>query len=182
MRAWRAAQIAAQLGHRVGLLTMPGVAVGSTPCNPSVGGVGKAQVVREIDFLGGLMGQLADRAGIHYKTLNLSKGYALRSTRVQVDKERYSQEAQKALGAMKTLTVWAKKVLKIAPGESGGFVVSCQGGECFRGEKVVVTTGTFLGGRLHVGGEQSAGGRVGQPASGEMGDLFCRRGHAPGQV
>ena len=75
--------IAAQFGLNIGLLTLPGVGIGSAPCNPSVGGVGKGQVVRELDALGGVMGILADKAGIQYRTLNDSKGLAVQSTRVQ---------------------------------------------------------------------------------------------------
>ena len=74
-----AAHICAQFGVEVAVVTMPGVEIADAPCNPSVGGVGKGQVVREIDYLGGLMGKLTDRAAIHYKTLNESRGYAVRS-------------------------------------------------------------------------------------------------------
>src|SRR3989344_8866337 len=89
-----AACISSELGCSVGIVTMPGVGIGSAPCNPSVGGVGKGQVVREIDALGGLMGILADKAGIQFRTLNDSKGFAVQSSRVQIDKELYSLEAE----------------------------------------------------------------------------------------
>ena len=90
-----AAQIAAQFGLNVALVTIPGIGLGSAPCNPSVGGVGKGQVVRELDALGGIMGILADKAGIQFRTLNDSKGFAVQSSRVQIDKELYSEEAEK---------------------------------------------------------------------------------------
>jgi tRNA uridine 5-carboxymethylaminomethyl modification enzyme len=92
-----AAYIASQFGLDVAIVTMPGVPLGSAPCNPSVGGVGKGQVVRELDALGGLMGFLADRAGIQFRTLNDSKGFAVQSSRVQIDKEKYSIEAEEKI-------------------------------------------------------------------------------------
>ena len=115
-----AAHIAAQFGLRVAVVTMPGVPIGSTPCNPSIGGVGKGQVVREIDYLGGLMGKLADKAAIHYKTLNESKGYAVRSTRIQIDKERYAQCAEEELNKIKNLTI-IKDVVKNIEWRDQGF-------------------------------------------------------------
>jgi len=92
-----AAWVASQFDLSVGLITLPGVGLGSAPCNPSVGGVGKGQVVRELDALGGLMGILADKAGIQYRTLNDSKGLAVQSSRVQIDKDLYSAEAEKVV-------------------------------------------------------------------------------------
>ena len=85
-----AAWMGAELGLSVGLLTSPNVQIGSTPCNPAIGGVGKGQVVREIDAMGGLMGKLADLSGVQYRILNESKGYAVQSTRVQLDKDIYA--------------------------------------------------------------------------------------------
>ena len=92
-----AAHIAAQFGLRVAIITMPGIGLASAPCNPSVGGVGKGQVVREIDALGGIMGFLADKAGIQFRTLNDSKGFAVQSTRVQIDKDQYSVYAEELI-------------------------------------------------------------------------------------
>ena len=165
-----AAHICAQFGAEVAVVTMPKVPIAGAPCNPSVGGVGKGQVVREIDCLGGLMGKLADLSGIHYKTLNESRGYAVRSTRVQIDKQRYSEIARRELSKIQNISIIEKCVKKIVrQGEL--FTVTTEGGT-YRARKVVMTTGTFLAGRLHVGGEQRDGGRVGHPASGGMGDLL----------
>ena len=94
-----AAWISDQMGLKVGLVSMKGVPLASTPCNPAVGGVGKGQVVREVDALGGLMGKIADSSAIQYRTLNESKGHAVRSTRVQVDKEKYSENAEKLIAS-----------------------------------------------------------------------------------
>ena len=108
-----AAHIASQFGLNVAIVTMPGIGLGSAPCNPSVGGVGKGQVVRELDALGGLMGILADKAGIQFRTLNDSKGFAVQSTRVQIDKDLYSQEAEVYIAKIPNITVIREKVLEV---------------------------------------------------------------------
>ena len=166
-----ASHMAAQFGLRVGLLTMPKVAIGSTPCNPSIGGVGKGQVVREIDCLGGLMGKLADQAAIHYKTLNESKGYAVRSTRVQIDKELYSRAAEEELSKINNLQIIRKSVQKITKKEQLFHIIS-DDGEIYLARKVIMTTGTFLAGKLHRGQEQMLGGRIGHQAVGGLRDIF----------
>ena len=159
-----AASISAQLGMKVAIVTMPGVSLASTPCNPSVGGVGKGQVVREIDYLGGMMGKLADRVGIHYKTLNESRGYAVRSTRVQIDKHRYSQEAEKELSKINGLQIIRAIIVKVEK-TGNRFGVWGQDGAVYQSKKVIMTTGTFLAGRLHTGERQERGGRQGHFAS-----------------
>ena len=168
-----AAHIGAKLGLRVALLSMPGVPLGSTPCNPSIGGVGKGQVVREIDYLGGLMGKVADRAAIHYRTLNESKGYALRSTRVQIDRKLYEEEVSKELNKINNLSIIWGKVEKIDREEKGIFCAQVRERK-YLGRRLILTTGTFLGGRLHRGDEQRDGGREGCPSSVGMGDLLGR--------
>ncbi|MCY4643641.1 MAG: tRNA uridine-5-carboxymethylaminomethyl(34) synthesis enzyme MnmG [Bacteriovoracales bacterium] len=165
-----AAHIAAQFGLEVGLLSMPGVPLGSTPCNPSIGGVGKGQVVREIDTLGGLMGKIADRSAIHYRTLNESKGYALRSTRVQIDRKRYEKVAEEELAKTGGLSIIRVRVERIER-DQGLFCVRGEG-RSYPAKKLIVTAGTFLAGRLHLGNEQRDGGRMGHPASLGMGNLF----------
>src|SRR5690606_21985003 len=108
-----AAYIASQFNLRVGLVTLPNVGIASAPCNPSIGGVGKGQVVREIDALGGLCGKLADLAGIQFRTLNDSKGYAVQSTRVQIDKVKYSEFAEEIINNISNITVLREKVSSI---------------------------------------------------------------------
>lgn len=166
-----AAHIAASFGLRIGLLTMPRVAIGSTPCNPSIGGVGKGQVIREIDYLGGLMGKLADRSAIHYKTLNESKGYAVRSTRVQIDKELYSQGAEEKINKISNLHIIRGCVQKIAKKDQL-FLAAVKSGETYSARRVIMTTGTFLAGKLHMGDEQTAGGRIGHQAARGLADIF----------
>ena len=169
-----AAHIAAQFGMDVGLVTMPGVPIGSAPCNPSIGGVGKAQVVREIDYLGGLMGKLADRASIHYKTLNESRGYAVRSTRTQIDKQEYEKVAEEELNRRENILIVRECVERIEKGSSSSsfaFHIITENSS-YSAKKVIVTTGTFLAGKLHIGKEQRAGGRMGHGAAKGLENIF----------
>src|SRR3989339_1260763 len=108
-----AAWMVGNIGLKVALINLPGVQIAETPCNPAIGGVGKGQLVREIDAMGGLMGKITDLSAIHYKVLNESKGYAVQSTRVQVDKERYSVFAEKFLRENKNISIISAKVVKI---------------------------------------------------------------------
>lgn len=165
-----AAWISAQFGLRVGLLTLPSVGLGSAPCNPSIGGVGKGQVVRELDALGGLMGILADKAGIQYRTLNDSKGLAVQSTRVQIDKDRYSREAEAIVATIPNITVLRAKLTSIEKTETGFSLVSTEGS--FTAKRVVMTVGTFLNGKLHQGMNQSVGGRFDAEAADSLTDIF----------
>lgn len=165
-----AAWIAAQFELSVGLITMPGIGLASAPCNPSVGGVGKGQVVRELDALGGLMGQLADMAGIQYRTLNDSKGLAVQSTRVQIDKDLYSRAAERLVASCPHITVIREQVRGLIR-EGNEFLVHTQNGP-MRARKVIMTVGTFLNGKLHMGEVQRHGGRVDAPASGSLLELF----------
>lgn len=168
-----AAYISSQFGLKVGLLSLKGVPLASTPCNPSVGGVGKGQVVREIDALGGLMGKIADLSAIQYRTLNESKGHAVRSTRVQVDKEEYSKNAEALLSQVKNLTTILDKADKITKIDEM-FHVELQSGRKIISSKLVVTTGTFLNGKLHTGEEQNEGGRFKCEPSKGLTDIFSQ--------
>jgi tRNA uridine 5-carboxymethylaminomethyl modification enzyme len=165
-----AAYIASQFGLDVAIVTMPGVPLGSAPCNPSVGGVGKGQVVRELDALGGLMGFLADRAGIQFRTLNDSRGFAVQSSRVQIDKEKYSIEAEEKIQSISNISVIREKVQEIKKSEFFEIVADNK----YFAKKVIMTVGTFLNGKLHTGAESTAGGRVGCDKSGGLSDLFSQ--------
>jgi tRNA uridine 5-carboxymethylaminomethyl modification enzyme len=165
-----AAYIASQFGLDVAIVTMPEVPLGSAPCNPSVGGVGKGQVVRELDALGGLMGFLADRAGIQFRTLNDSKGFAVQSSRVQIDKEKYSLEAEEKIQSIRNISVIREKVQEIKKTEFFEIVAENK----YFAKKVIMTVGTFLNGKLHTGAESTAGGRVGCDKSGGLTDLFSQ--------
>lgn len=164
-----AAYIASQFGLSVGLITMPGVSLGSAPCNPSVGGVGKGQVVRELDSLGGLMGILADKAGIQFRTLNDSKGFAVQSSRVQIDKKKYSEEAELLIANISNIYVIREKVIKVE--KKNSFEVETTEGQYFS-KKIIMTVGTFLNGKLHTGSEVTHGGRFGCEKSSGLQDIF----------
>jgi len=166
-----AAWIASQFDDcTVAIVTIPEVPLASAPCNPAVGGVGKGQVVRELDALGGLMGRLADEAGIQFRTLNESKGYAVQSTRVQIDKDLYAQRAEEIVADsnIDVIRVKVDNVLK----EDGLFKLQSSCGEVIYSQKLVVTTGTFLNGVMHTGEEVSTGGRVECRASEGLTSLF----------
>lgn len=167
-----AAWISSQFDLSVGLISGPGATLASTPCNPAVGGVGKGQVVREIDALGGLMGIVADKAGIQYRTLNESKGFAVQSTRVQVDKELYTKYAEELLSQRENLSI-IREMVKSVRKENDSFTIETESGKTFESKKVIITTGTFLAGKLHTGEEQNAGGRVECKESVGLNDLFA---------
>jgi tRNA uridine 5-carboxymethylaminomethyl modification enzyme len=166
-----AAWISSQFGLSVGLISGPGASLASAPCNPAIGGVGKGQVVREIDSLGGLMGIIADKAGIQFRTLNESKGFAVQSTRVQVDKELYTKYAEELLSKKDNLKI-IREMVKSVKRSNKEFTVSTDSGKEYISKKVIVTTGTFLAGKLHTGEEQTAGGRVECKESVGLNDLF----------
>jgi len=164
-----AAQIASQFGLSIGLITIPGIPLGSAPCNPSVGGVGKGQVVRELDALGGIMGILADKAGIQFRTLNESKGFAVQSSRVQIDKEAYAIAAEELIASIDNITVVREKVQSI---QKNNELFEVTGENTYTSHKLIMTVGTFLNGKLHTGSEQSFGGRVDCEPSKGLQDLF----------
>ena len=160
-----AAAAAARMGARTLLLTQNIETVGQMSCNPAIGGIGKGHLAREIDALGGLMATAADRAGIHFRTLNASKGPAVRATRVQADRVLYRQAIRGLLEAQPNLQMFQQGVEDlIVEGERVVGVVT-QGGLEFRAAAVVLTVGTFLAGRIHVGLNNYSGGRAGDPAS-----------------
>ena len=158
-----AAMAASRMGARTLLLTQSIETLGQMSCNPAIGGIGKGHLVREIDALGGLMGLAADRCGIHFRTLNASKGPAVRATRAQIDRALYRSVVRRALEIQPNLTLFQQSVddLILENGEVAGVVT--QIGLKFRAPKVVLTVGTFLAGRIHVGEANHQGGRAGDP-------------------
>ncbi len=166
-----AANGAAQFNLKVGLLSMPGVALASTPCNPSIGGVGKGQVVREIDVLGGLMPVIADRAAIQVRILNESKGAAVQSTRFQVDKDVYAQVAAQIVGSISNISIIWERATSISKADNV-FKVILSSGQSVSSKRLIITTGTFLAGKLHVGDNTTSGGRHGCDSSDGLSDLF----------
>ncbi|PRP93208.1 tRNA uridine 5-carboxymethylaminomethyl modification enzyme MnmG [Enhygromyxa salina] len=168
-----AAFAAARVGVPVTVVTGRLDTIGQTPCNPSVGGVAKGHLVHEIHALGGFMGRAADACAIHGRVLNLSKGPAVHSTRLQVDKARYGALARATLLGHSGVTT-VQGLVEAVRVDDGGRVeaVVLASGEQIEAAAVVVTTGTFLGGILHTGAEQTPGGRVGEaPATTLSGQL-----------
>ena len=156
-----AAAAAARMGARTLLLTQSLDTIGAMSCNPAIGGIGKSHLVREIDALDGLMARAADRAGIHFRVLNASKGPAVRATRAQADRALYRQAMRRLLEAQDNLWLFQQPVVDLrVSGERVSGVVTQMGLE-FHAPAVVLTTGTFLGGRIHVGLDSHAGGRAG---------------------
>ncbi|RMD79924.1 MAG: tRNA uridine-5-carboxymethylaminomethyl(34) synthesis enzyme MnmG [Gammaproteobacteria bacterium] len=158
-----AALAAARLGVRTLLLTQSLEGLGQMSCNPAIGGIGKGHLVKEIDALGGLMARAADRAGIQFRILNARKGPAVRATRCQADRGLYKAAVRAALEAQEGLELLQLAVEDLLVEGERVVGVRTQLGLAFRARAVVLATGTFLGGRLHVGPAQAAGGRAGDP-------------------
>ena len=160
-----AALASARTGARTLLLTHRFDAIGQMSCNPAIGGIGKSHLVREIDALGGIMAQAADRAGIHVRVLNRSKGPAVHATRAQTDRRLYREAIQHAVTETQGLEVQSVAVgdLVVKNGRVRGILT--EEGDCIEAPAVVLATGTFLDGAIHIGAEQTRGGRAGDPPS-----------------
>ncbi len=160
-----AAAAAARLGRRVALVTLSMAQIGRLSCNPAIGGLAKGCLVRELDALGGLMARVADATTVQFRHLNTRKGLAVRASRAQVDTDRYPPALQAALAALPEL--------ELVEGEAAGLLLhedriaglALTDGRRLLAPKVVLTTGTFLSGRMHRGSHTQAGGRIGEGAS-----------------
>ncbi|MEC7847963.1 MAG: FAD-dependent oxidoreductase, partial [Gemmatimonadota bacterium] len=171
-----AAAAAARLGARTLLITPDLARVGQMSCNPAIGGIAKGVVAREVDALGGIMGRATDAARIQFRMLNRSKGPAVWSPRAQCDRELYPLGVRRALDEVPGLFLHEDMVTGLLMQDGRVTGVRTDGGE-FRAEAVVVTAGTFLRGRIHVGGDASVGaGRVGEAPSVELAQELEARG------
>ena len=188
-----AAAAAARLGARAGLVTLDPQAIGRMSCNPAIGGVGKGQLAREIDALGGLMGLAADRAAIQFRLLNTSKGRAVQSPRAQCSRPEYERAVQDLLSAQAGVEVVAGEVCDFlwrqARGRERGdgpdrFLdgLLLADGRELRAPAVVLTTGTFLEGLLHTGLESRQGGRMGEAGGHHLGEALRRLGLPTGRL
>lgn len=160
-----AALAPARMGLKTLLLTHNVDTLGQMSCNPAIGGIGKGHLVKEIDAMGGLMAHAADKAGIQFRTLNSSKGPAVRATRAQADRVLYRQAVRIALENQPNLDIFQQEVTDILIEQDRVCGVETKMGLKFRAKSVILTAGTFLAGKIHIGLEHYEGGRAGDPAS-----------------
>ena len=160
-----AALAPARMGLKTLLLTHNVDTLGQMSCNPAIGGIGKGHLVREIDAMGGLMATAADQAGIQFRTLNSSKGPAVRATRAQADRVLYRQAVRIALENQPNLDIFQQEVSDILVEQDRATGVVTKMGLKFHAKSVILTAGTFLAGKIHIGLENYEGGRAGDPAS-----------------
>ncbi|MGZ8174851.1 MULTISPECIES: tRNA uridine-5-carboxymethylaminomethyl(34) synthesis enzyme MnmG [Methylobacter] len=160
-----AALASARCGANTLLLTQNIDTLGQMSCNPAIGGIGKGHLVKEVDALGGVMAQAIDRGGIQFRTLNASKGPAVRATRAQADRQLYKQAIRTVLENQPNLALFQQTVSDLIVEGDRVAGVKTQMGLNFTARAVVLTTGTFLGGKIHIGLENYSGGRAGDPAS-----------------
>ncbi len=178
-----AARAAALLEARTAMVTLSRETIAQMPCNPAVGGVGKGQIVREIDALGGLMGLAADANGIQFRMLNRSKGPAVWGPRCQVDRHAYAAWVQDVISKQQGVTVIVAEATEILT--DGGCVVGVRtGGEAgtLSCRAVIVTAGTFLNGLMHLGEQSWPGGRYGEPPAGGLSDSLGKLGLQLGRL
>ena len=163
-----AAAAAARMGVSVALVTMRRDRIGEMSCNPAIGGLGKGHLVREIDALDGIMARAIDRAGIQFRMLNKSRGPAVHGPRAQADRALYRQAIQDILAGYQNLTIIEAAVgdLQIEAGRVTGLITET--GDHYLAQAVVLTTGTFLGGVIHLGDERTAAGRIGEAPSNKL--------------
>ena len=160
-----AALASARMGQKTLLLTHNIETLGQMSCNPSIGGIGKGHLVKEIDAMGGVMARATDMAGIQFRILNRSKGPAVRATRAQADRVLYKAAIRQFLENQKNLWLFQQSVDDVSIKNNRITGVITQSGIHFYADNVVLTAGTFLGGLIHVGLESYKGGRAGDPSS-----------------
>lgn len=177
-----AARAAAELGCDVGLLSLSRATIATMPCNPAVGGTAKGQLVREIDALGGLMGRAIDATGIQFKVLNQSRGPAVRAPRAQADKQLYAAWVLAEMDAAPGITIIEGQVARLLVEGSRAIGVELVDGRRFAAASVVVTTGTFLNGLIHVGDDRRPAGRIGEAPSLHLGEQLRALGFRVGRL
>jgi tRNA uridine 5-carboxymethylaminomethyl modification enzyme len=163
-----AAYAAAKIGAKTALITISKETIAAMSCNPAIGGLAKGQIVREIDAIGGLMGLATDATGIQFRMLNCSKGPAVQSPRAQADRHKYAEWMRKTLEQTDNLTIIESIATDIITKDGKVRAVGCKDGLVYSADTVVVTTGTFLGGKLYIGSKCWTGGRLDEPASVEL--------------
>lgn len=171
-----AGHAAAVIGMNTALITLDPNTIAQMPCNPAIGGLAKGHLVREIDALGGVMGRLADKAGIHFRLLNRSRGGAVQAPRAQSDKQYYRQAMTELLYTTTNLTILTDQVTEILFSGKKACGVSTASGEQLHANAVILTPGTFLNGLIHIGKESYSAGREGEPSSLQLGAYLKKIG------
>src|SRR5262245_59161871 len=177
-----AAAAAARIGARTALVTHRFATVGAMSCNPAIGGLGKGHLVREIDALDGLMGRVADEGGIQFRVLNRRKGPAVRGPRAQQDRSLYAAAMQAAVRDCVNLTVIEGEADDLLTRDGAVSGIRMGDGRVVRAGAVVLTTGTFLRGLIHIGGQQIPAGRVGEAPAAGLSLALERIGFALGRL
>lgn len=171
-----AAHAAALIGAKTLLITMDMNKIAQMSCNPAVGGIAKGQIVREVDAMGGAMGQVTDATAIQFRMLNRSKGAAMWSPRAQCDRGKFIWAWREVLENTENLSIWQDQVRKLIVNNHGVAGVETYLGMTFRAKSVVITAGTFLNGLIHVGRTQLPGGRCAEPPSLELAESIAAHG------
>ena len=160
-----AALAPARMGLKTLLLTHNVDTLGQMSCNPAIGGIGKGHLVKEIDAMGGIMALATDKAGIQFRTLNSSKGPAVRATRAQADRVLYRQAIRTTLENQPNLDIFQQEVVDILIENNRACGAVTKMGLTFKARSVILTAGTFLAGKIHIGLDNYEGGRAGDPAA-----------------
>jgi tRNA uridine 5-carboxymethylaminomethyl modification enzyme len=177
-----AASAAARAGARTALVTLRFDTVGAMSCNPAIGGLGKGHLVREIDAFDGLMGRIADAAGIQFRLLNRKKGPAVRGPRTQADRKLYRQAMQSAIREHESLTVIEAEVTSLEISDNRVVGLGLGDGRTLRCSALVLTTGTFLRGLIHIGDRKFPAGRMNEKAALELSESMMRAGFKLGRL
>ncbi len=177
-----AARVASRMKMTAGLVTMDKNKLALMSCNPAVGGVGKGHLVREVDALGGLIGQAADFAGIQFRRLNLSKGPAVRSTRIQCDRRRYTQYVSDVIKTFPGIEVIEDEAVGLLVENRKAVGLSLRRAGKITSRTVILATGTFLGGLIHIGKKQITSGRRGEPAAIGLTESLSQAGFSTGRL
>jgi len=177
-----AAAAAARMGARTALITHRHDTIGAMSCNPAIGGLGKGHLVREIDALDGVMARAIDRGGIQFRMLNRSKGPAVRGPRAQADRKLYRLAMQDLLAQQANLTIVEAAINDLLVDGQRVIGVAAEDGRSWMAGAVVLTTGTFLRGLIHIGEEQTPAGRVGEPPALGISDRLIALGLPVGRL
>jgi tRNA uridine 5-carboxymethylaminomethyl modification enzyme len=171
-----AAHAAAKIGAKTCLVTISKETIAKMSCNPAIGGLAKGQIAREVDAMGGLMGLAIDATGIQFRLLNRSKGPAVRAPRAQADKYKYKDYIRSQLEQTSSLTIIEAMVTRIITEKNSVRGVQCGNGQIYNAPVVILTTGTFLSGLMHIGSQQFAGGRLNEPAADRLSESLKQIG------